>query len=163
VRALIFTASEILQFAVKIEQNGEALYRTIAERTAEPTVRKLFLFLAKEDLRHAGIFGQMLSEVEKFEPMETYPGEYAAYMNAYTAEIIFPATVIRELPPSTDPIAALDFGIRRELDSITYYMHAKDLVPPNHAEQLDQIIAEERKHFIKFSEMKRRFLRKRAS
>ncbi len=59
----------------------------------------------------------------------TYPGEYAAYMNAYTAEIIFPATVTKELPRSADPVAARDFGVRRELDAIMYYMQVKEMVP----------------------------------
>ena len=55
-RAPVFTAREILQFAVKNEQDGEAFYRKIAKHTAVAAVRKLFLMLAKEEARHARIF-----------------------------------------------------------------------------------------------------------
>lgn len=159
-KSVMFEASEIFKFAVKIEENGEALYRKVAEQTNDPKVRKLFLFLANEDVRHAGIFAKMASELEQYKPMEMYPGEYVAYMNAYTAEIIFPATVAKELPHSANPVAALDFGIRRELDSIMYYMQVKEMVPESHAKLIDKIIEEERGHFLKFSELKRQYLKK---
>lgn len=115
--APVFTAREVLQFAVKNEQEGEALYRKIADRTADPAVRKLFLLLAKEDLRHAGVFRQMLSQVDGGETIRTAPGEYGDYMSAYyMADILFSPNRTEEFASSPDPIAALDFGIRRELD-----------------------------------------------
>jgi rubrerythrin len=160
-KSSLFSASEIIRFAVKIEENGQALYRKLAERTADARVRKLFLFLADEDARHGKIFAEMLSEVETFEPLESYPGEYVAYMKAYTAEIIFPATVIKEWRGKADRIAALDFGIRRELDSITYYMHIREVVPEGQEKLIDKIIEEERGHFLQFSELKQKYLRKR--
>ena len=158
-RAPVFTAREVLQFAVKNEQDGEAFYRKIAKRTAVAAVRKLFLLLAREDLHHAGIFKQMLSEVDERDTIRTDPGEYGDYMTAYyMADILFSANRTEELPSSPDPIAALDFGIRRELDSITYYMQAKELVPDSQAKLVEKIIEEERGHFLKFSELKRRCL-----
>jgi len=160
-KSSLFNASEIIQFAVKIEENGQRLYRKLAESTADARVRKLFLFLADEDTRHAEIFAKMLSQVEEFEPFESYPGEYVAYMKAYTAEIIFPATVIKEWRGKADPIAALDFGIRRELDSITYYLQIREIVPEDQEKLIDKIIEEERSHFLRFSELKQKYLKRR--
>lgn len=154
-KAVLFDASEVYQFAVQIEENGERLYRKIARRTKNLKVRDLFLFLADEDVKHRKQFAEMLSKLEKNEPLESYPGEYVAYMTAYTDEIIFPATVTKELPPAEDPIAALDFGIRRELDSIMYYLEMKNLVPESQEQLIQRIIDEERGHFLKFSELKK--------
>ncbi|MFA7158743.1 MAG: ferritin family protein [Kiritimatiellia bacterium] len=157
----MFEASEIFNFAVRIEENGEMLYRKVAKQTKDPKVRKLFLFLAEEDVRHAGIFAKMALELKRHDPIEMYPGEYAAYMKAYTAEIIFPASVTEELPGAEDAIAALDFGIRRELDSIMYYIQVRELVPESQAKLIDKIIEEERGHFLKFSVLKRDYLAKK--
>ena len=52
-------------------------------------------------------------------------------------------------------IAALDFAIQRELDSILYYHEIKKLVPPAQHEILENIIEEERKHFLSLTEMKK--------
>ena len=163
-RAPVFTVREVLQFAVKNEQDGEAFYRKIAKHTALAAVRKLFLMLAKEEVRHLGIFKQMLSEVDERETITTDPGEYGDYMTAYyMADILFSANRTEELPPSPDAITALDFGIRRELDSITYYVQAKELVADSQTELIDKIIEEERGHFLKFSELKRKYLAKSGS
>ncbi len=160
-RAPVFTAREVLQFAIKNEQDGEAFYRKIAGRTTESAVRKLFLMLAGEEPRHARVFKQMLGEVDGQETIRTDPGEYADYMTAYyMADILFSANRTEELPAAPDPIAALDFGIQRELDSITYYVQAKELVADSQATLIDKIIKEERGHFLKFSELKRKYLAK---
>jgi rubrerythrin len=159
-KSSVFEASEIIQFAVEIEENGQRLYRKLAERTTEAEVRKLLLFLADEDARHAEIFAEMLLQVQRFEPFESYAGEYMEYMKAYTAEIIFPATVVKEWRGKGDPVAALDFGIRRELDSITYYLQIRDIVPEGQEELIDKIIEEERSHFVKFSKLKQKYLMK---
>lgn len=162
--APIFTAREVLQFAVKNEQEGEAFYRKIAEQTAEPAVRKLFLLLAKEEPRHARIFSRMLAEVDERATVKADPDEYVGYMIAYyTANILFAANQTEALPSSSDSIAALDFGIQRELDSIIYYTQAKELVPNSQAKWIDKIIAEERGHFLKFSKLKWKYLAKDGS
>lgn len=163
-RTPVFTAREVMQFAVKNEQDGEAFYRKIAKHTAVPAVRTLFLMLAKEESQHARIFKTMLSEVDERETIATDSGEYVDYMTAYyMADILFSANRLEELPPSPDPVAALDFGIQRELDSITCYMQAQELVPDGQAKLIAQIIEEERGHFLKFSELKREYLAKGGS
>ena len=163
-RAPIFTAREVLQFAVKNEQEGAAFYRKIAERTAESPVRKMFLLLAGEETRHARIFKRMLSKADKSETVKSDLDEYAGYMIAYyTANILFAANQTEALSSPSGPIAALDFGIQRELDSIVYYTQAKELVSASQAESIDKIIAEERSHFLKFSKLKQKFLEKSAS
>jgi rubrerythrin len=158
---IIFTARELLQFAVKNEKDGEAFYRQIAARVPTPPIRRLFLLLARQDARHTVIFQQMLSRLDKTAYVNADADEYNGYMVAYyTANILFSSTLAAELPASPDPIAALDFGIRLELDSITYYTQARELVPDRDAAVIDRIIQEERVHFLRLSEMKRRFLAK---
>jgi rubrerythrin len=160
-RGPVFTVREVLQVAIQNEREGEAFYRKIAERTAEPAVRKLFLLLAGEEARHAKIFKQMLSKTGKDEAAKADLDEYVGYMIAYyTANLLFSANQVERLPSAPGPVAALDFGIRQELDSILYYTQAKELVSAGQAKQIDKIIAEERGHFLKFSKLKRKYLGK---
>ena len=155
----IFTVREVLQFAIRNEQAGEAFYRKIAARTAAPAVRKLFRLLASEEARHAQTFKGMLAKTSKAAADKADLDEYAGYMIAYyTANILFAANQAERLPAAPDPVAALDFGIQQELDSIGYYTQAKELVPAGQAKQIDKIIAEERGHFLKFSKLKQKYL-----
>ena len=54
-----------------------------------------------------------------------------------------------------DIISALEFGIRRELDSILYYQEMKNFVPEQQHSSIDRIIEEERNHFLELSGIKK--------
>ncbi|HUT64721.1 MAG TPA: hypothetical protein VMZ05_01085, partial [Spirochaetota bacterium] len=61
----------------------------------------------------------------------------------------------KEVERITTVKEACEFGIRKELDSILYYQEIKNFVPENERDSIDAIIAEERHHFIKLTELKR--------
>ncbi|MCX7916816.1 MAG: ferritin family protein [bacterium] len=157
--AIFFNISEIYQFAIKIEENGEIFYRKVAQNTKNKEVSDLFIFLADEEVRHKRIFEEHLSKIEKYEPPEIYPGEYFAYLKAYAEELIFPKNIEKELKRE-DILEAINFGIRRELDSIMYYLEIKDLIPETQHLELDKIIKEERSHFVRLSNLKKQMERK---
>jgi rubrerythrin len=148
-------ASEILQFAIKIEENGEEFYRKVADTIENEKINKLFMLLADDEIRHKEIFEGMLPEIEKYEPLEMYPPEYFAYLRAYADNIIFKKGMEKILPQNINPVSVLDFGIRMELDSIAYYQETKNFVPKREQDVIDRIIEEERKHFVKLSELKK--------
>ncbi|MCS7181290.1 MAG: ferritin family protein [bacterium] len=157
--AIFFNISEIYQFAIKIEENGEIFYRKVAQNTKNKEVSDLFIFLADEEVRHKRIFEEHLSKIENYEPPEIYPGEYFAYLKAYAEELIFPKNIEKELKRE-DILEAINFGIRRELDSIMYYLEIKDLIPETQHLELDKIIKEERSHFVRLSNLKKQMERK---
>jgi len=161
-KAPVFTAREVLQFAVKNEREGETFYRKIAARITDPVMSKLLLMLAKEETLHERVFLHMLAQVDRCETFRTDPGEYVAYLLEYfTSDVLFATNRAEDLPLSPDPGDALDFGIRREIDSVIYYMHAKEVMSDSQAAVVDKIIEEERGHFLKLTEMKRRFAAKK--
>ncbi len=152
---LLYGASEVLQFAIKIEDNGWEFYRKVADTSNDEKIEELFVFLADEEVKHKEIFEGMLPEIEKYEPREIYPPDYFAYLRAYADNIIFKKGVEKELTGDLEPISAIDFGMLMEIDSIAYYNEVKNFVPENQRNIIDKIIEEERKHFLKLSELKR--------
>ncbi len=147
--------SEILQFAIKIEENGEEFYRKIADETQNEKINKLFILLEDDEVKHKEIFERMLPEIEKYEPREIYSPEYFAYLRAYADNIIFKKGIEKMLPKNMNPGSIMDFGMRMELDSIAYYQETKNFIPQNQQNVLDRIIQEERKHFLKLAELKK--------
>jgi len=152
----IFKASEIYQLAIRIEENGEKFYRKMAEKLENANMKKVFTYLADEEVKHKKTFEDMVSKVEKYEPPESYPGEYFAYLRAYADNIIFSQEKLEEeMSKIKGAISAIDFAIQQELDSILYYLEMKNLVLGSQRSLIDGIIEEERRHFVKLSGLKK--------
>ena len=152
---IMFDASEVFQLAIRIEENGEKFYRRMVEKFDEPTTKELFTYLANEEVGHKKIYEEILSTFESYEPHESYPGEYFAYLRSYADNIIFSQKEFdQKLEEITDVASALDFAIDAEVSSILYYQEIKNIVPENKYHQIDKIVDEERKHFVMLSELK---------
>ncbi|HVN95307.1 MAG TPA: ferritin family protein [Syntrophorhabdaceae bacterium] len=155
----IFNADDIIQFAIRVEEDGETLYRKVAETVKDKDVRELFLFLAGQEVTHKAVFQQMLSGIETLPPAETYDGEYVSYLNDYIdGKVIFTDKVKGEaISTGKDTLSAITFALKREADSILYYQEAKRFIAQKYHNAVDKIIDEERKHFVKLSELRKKY------
>ena len=150
----LFSISEIFQFAIKIEENGQQFYKKAAEKTFDLSAKEIFVALAEEEVKHKKIYVEMLAKVESYQPEENFPEEYFLYLKSYADNIIFNSKSEEELKKHFDTIGAINFAIQRELDSILYYLEAKSFVPKTQSHLVDKIVEEERKHFVKLTELK---------
>jgi len=155
----VFQASDIVEIAVRIEENGVNFYLFAEQLAKQEEAKKLFASLAAAEVVHKRTFEGIFAKMDKSTPPESYQGEYAAYLRAYVDNnIIFTKEVMdKELAKVKDTLAAFDFAIKRELDSILYYHEIKRLVPAAQHGTIEQIIEEERKHFSALTDMKKRF------
>ena len=153
----ILNASEIIQVAVKLEDNGERFYRH-AEKIADvKEAKEIFKYLADEEVKHKAVFEDLLSKVGKLVPGESYTDEYAEYLSAYVDNIIFTEQTRDEnMYAIRDTLSAVEFGLQREAESITYYQEVKRVVPEDQHGLIDEIIEEERKHFMTLSVLKKK-------
>jgi hypothetical protein len=91
-------------------------------------------------------------------PKESYPGEYMAYLQgSIDGKAVFTTGATKELGGINDVIAALDFAIQRELDSVLYYSEMKKYVTASAQDLLEQVIEEERKHVVILTNIKKTF------
>ncbi|OPY00109.1 MAG: Rubrerythrin [Syntrophorhabdus sp. PtaB.Bin006] len=154
----MFSAGDVLQFAIRLEENGESFYRKAAAATDDKEVADLFSHLADEEIKHKKIFEDLFSQAKWIQPAESYPGEYLAYLGNYIdGKIVFSGDSESGLSGIHGTAAAMDFAIQRELDSILYYHELRVFVSPKDSGSLDTIIAEERKHFSRLSEAKKKY------
>jgi rubrerythrin len=151
-----FKASEIFQIATRIEDNGERFYRHAVTLTDDRKIKDLFVFLADEEVKHKRTLEGMLSKIEDYQPPESYPGEYFAYLRAYAEELVFtPQRMEAELARINDVESAIEFAIQREIESILYYIEARGFVPERQKSEVDRIVDEERRHYLKLVEVKK--------
>ncbi len=151
----IFAPDEVLKLAIEIENNGKEFYEGMAIKVKEEDLKKLLDFLAQEEEKHRKIFEEILENLGETGIVETYPGEYQAYMKALSDECVFTQKILKEKIErgfeNTEQL--LDFALRIEKDSIILYTEMKQHVLRNQS-PLDKVVEEERKHFIMLSELK---------
>ena len=158
----IFESQDILLFAKRIEENGERFYQQSADRLQDPKAKELFRYLAEEERVHRNVFEGMLSTMERSDVRETYEGEYLSYLQNYLdRKVIFDSKEAeRELADVQDPMSAIDFAIRREMDAILYFTEVKHFVTEGQQGPIDRILEEERGHFSQLSNLKKTFEKK---
>ena len=153
----IFVESEVVELGIQIEKNGKDFYATLAEKSKNKDAQQIFKYLAGEEEKHIADFQKILDSVHKYEPVESYPGEYFAYMNALASEYVFTekdqGTELAKAT-ATDQ-EAVDMGIRFEKESIIFYDGMKQVVPDKDHKTIDALIAQEKDHLIKLIDLKK--------
>ena len=155
----IFNTGDILQFAMRIEEDGEMFYRKAALNAEAKETRDVFKVMADEEARPKTVFCDMLKGIDVNPPAESYRGEYAAYLRDYIdGRVVFTKKEKDQaMSDSLDVAQAIRFAMGREVDSILYYHEAKQFIDKKHYAEIDKIIEEERKHFHKLADMQKKF------
>ena len=146
---------EVLEFAVKLEENGIKFYTEFAEKAQQEIVNKIFLFLANEEKKHLKEFERMVSTAAEENRPALSEGTTQELLNAY-AKAFFPGEEAAEEKPIKDlsPLEATSLGIKTEQYSISYYQKIKSLAPQRDHRSIDRILREERQHYEKLTELK---------
>lgn len=144
----------ICGIAIGIEQNGERLYRALSEAfSSQGELKELFARLADEELAHADDFRRLMGA--EAECPAGPAGEFSV-LDAY-ARIFSRSRLSEELARIGEGIGlALDFAIRREMDSIFFYTEAGAGEPGPLGATLARILEEERRHFREMNDLRSR-------
>ena len=152
----IFAGSEIVELGIQIEKNGRDFYNALVEQLKNQKAKETFKYLAGEEEKHIAVFQNILDSVHKYEPPESYPGEYFAYMNALARDYVFTQKDKgREIAKSIKgDKEAINLGIGFEKDSIIFYVGMKKVVPEYDHKIVDKLITQEQDHLRQLSELK---------
>jgi len=71
---VLFTINEILDIAIRLEKNGEAVYRNAIDKISNPTLISLLEWMAAEESNHAKWFNDLKQKVETSAKDSTYSG-----------------------------------------------------------------------------------------
>lgn len=142
-----YNVDEIFQFAIRIEANGKAFYKKLADRYHDhPAIRCLFLDLSHQEGDHLAFFKKLAKKAAQ-NPPENVTDEYFAYLRAFADQSIFYDNLVETAFNEINNVdEALEFSMRRELESVNYYTELKKLVPAEEQLTLDHIIEEEKSH-----------------
>jgi rubrerythrin len=153
----IFAGSEIVEIGIQIEKNGRDFYNAVAKQSKNQKAKDIFAYLAGEEEKHIAVFQKVLGSVNKYEPPESYPGEYFAYMNALASDYVFTkenkgSQMAKKVASDKE---AVEIGIKAEKDSIIFYEGMKKAIPEYDYKVIDELISQEQDHFKKLTDLKK--------
>lgn len=142
----MFTLGEIIQLALRIEENGERVYRKAAQEVNHPELKATLTWLADEEAEHGKWFGKLKDQVdgEREDPKlaEMAKGVLQGVLGEQTfslAEADF---------SSIDHLRRLlEISLEFEKDTILFYeMLGAFIEDETVLGQLDRILEEENRH-----------------
>ena len=154
--SILFSGSELLEVALGVENNGAAFYKALAGKTKNKDAKAIYDYLAGEEKKHLNTFQSMLDSVGKYQPPESYPGEYMLYLKSLVDNTVFTdlAAAQQKAEKTSSEIDALDIGMQAEKDSILFYAEMQNFVGRADRKVVNKIIDEEKSHLRRLSELK---------
>jgi rubrerythrin len=147
-RVHMFTAEDVVKFAVRIEANGEIFYREAERQAKDEAAKALFKHLADEEVEHKKLFQKMLAELTASGgPREGFSDEWISYFQHHIdGRAVFKGKVASDTP------TAIERALEGELDAVAYFRELKNFLPEQAHAVLDALIAEEKSHFTQLAE-----------
>ena len=145
----MFAAAELLDMAIKVENNGEAVYRSAIAKVQKPELVCLLKWMADEEAEHARFFSELKHNLETKrrnpfveEMSRELFDDLLGNQNFSLKEVDFSAI--------DDSDAMIDVFIEFEKDSVIFYTVLEPFVEdPVALEHLQKIIDEENHHIRK--------------
>jgi rubrerythrin len=152
----LLEAADILDFAMQLEQNGEAFYLAVAQKSERPHIRALFEELAEQEVQHHAIFGKLRQTVQHEARMtdETWD-RYLGYLNATVQNALFEGQdkALARAEEVTDEKDALRMAIAFEKETLLFFHDLKDAVAEADRPIVEKVLDEEKSHIRRLAEM----------
>ena len=159
-----FSAKEVIEMAIRIEENGVEFYTRAGNATKSERLKELFIFLAREEKKHIACFEDMDKRIESNDlpgSIDPYLEEESLYLKALANSRVFTNAhegkgLAGEVRGEND---ILQTAINMEKDSILFYYELHNAVRDKDKATLRNLIEEEKTHLRKLTELQKFFLR----
>ena len=151
-----FSAQDVLEMAIRIEQNGQAFYRAAAQAAENENTRTFLNALVQWEDNHCESLerlrdtpGQADDEFSLADPDEGL----ADYFQALARDFPFLVDKNAENPSigMLDPCNILSFALDMERATVLFYAGVRTLVSGDDGNQIDRVIQEEIEHVTMLS------------
>ena len=149
----MFTAEEILDIAVRLEKNGEKIYRSAAQMVSKPELVSLLEWMADEEVTHAESFSKMKKAVKMtaVNPVAEEMGRELVDSMLGDRGFSLEEVDFARIDQVNDMIATF---IEFEKDTVLFYEMLDAFIDVEETrETLNRIIAEENNHIKKLQEL----------
>jgi rubrerythrin len=149
----LLTGDEIVEIAIRLEENGEAFYNAAAEKATTPGVIALFEELALQEQYHRRAFEQMGRGVVEINLTPEQWEEFQDYTDALLRQSFFadPENALNVATKAEDERAALQSALDFEKEAMLFFHELRDVVKGTGKQVVERIIDEEKQHVQRLS------------
>jgi rubrerythrin len=152
----LFSANEILDIAIKLEKNGEVVYRDAIEKVSSPELIAVLEWMANEEVKHANWFSDLKFKLDQKSINPFMEQMSRELFNDVLGDKNFSLKDI-DFSSVSDIDALLVIFIEFEKDSIRFYQVLEPFIEdPICLETLKKIIDEENCHIKRLQELRER-------
>ena len=152
----VFRAADIVELALELEKNGEAYYRSVADKAQSAKVRELFEDLAYQETLHYKTF-QELGRTAWDKPLMSPEQwqEYLDYLQATVQSAFFEGEdkALAAADKAATEQQALRMAMEFEKETLLFFHDLRELVPAGEKPAVLRIIAEEKAHLRRLADM----------
>ncbi len=148
----MFTLGEIIDLAIRIEKNGEEIYRKAEAETSDPSLASMLQWLADEEIKHEKWFIRFKGEVETktVDPRLDEMGK--SILQGILGTQAFSITDV-DFSGMEDMDSLLELSIEFEKDTILFFEMLGEFIDDEKiAGRLGKIIEEENRHVQRLEE-----------
>lgn len=153
-----FSGKEVLQMAVRIEENGQRFYRDALRHTGDKKLQDTLNYLIQEEEKHKRYFRSLLNRLPQEEnPFDPYMEEALLYLRAMADAHVFTTELEgRELASTVkDEEDILNFAIAMEKDSLLFYYELARGINERDRTIVEKVIEEEKSHLKRLLDLKK--------
>jgi rubrerythrin len=153
---MVFSAREVLDIAIRLEKNGETVYRDAIKKLSDPNLSLLLEWMADEEARHARCFSRMQEKLtlEPPDPMAEEMGRDLLKNLLAGQSFSLEDVDFSRIDHINAMIATF---IEFEKDTILFYQMLEAFIKDDLAlQELNEIVAEEERHIEKLKSLMHR-------
>jgi rubrerythrin len=146
----MFSASEIFDLAIQIEENGEHFYRQAMAKSSDQSLREMLFWFAEEEKRHRDFFIKIKTSLNDESGKHWVEQLSGAVLKDAVADRLFSLDEV-DVDSIPDVKALVQIAISLEQDTVMFYeIIASFVTEPKVLQQLESVINEEQKHIELF-------------
>ncbi len=143
----VFSADEVYQIAMEMEQTGQVFYEALAAGSARSDVAALCRRLAAQEVEHYNRFSRLRAALAARPASHALDEEEMDFAQALVTDRMIPnPQEARRIAAEGSVGAALDMAINLEKDSVLFYSEILQAVDPQDATAIREIVQQEKLH-----------------
>jgi len=154
----LFNASEVIDMGIAKEEKRRDFYALVAKKFKDEDMRQLFTRLKDWEDEHIKKFTEIRDSVEESEVIESYQGEFEAYVRALVDDMLYKQVSSANFAKYIrNPLDAIRYSMGFEKDAILFFGELLRHMTPLHREKVVELINEEKKHLVYLAEIKTKY------
>jgi len=145
----MFTVKDILDVAIRLEENGEQVYRSALTHTTNGSLRELLAWSAGEEQKHAEWFSQLKADIDLSEDDHLISEMSRTLINDVVADQSFSLKDV-DFSKIHNTEDLIDIFLEFEEDTILFFEMLQTFITNRDTlDRLEQITSEEKTHVRK--------------